>query len=717
MKKKSFLVGSTLAVAAAGLTLAAVGIRQRVSVTVGSEPGGNHYAQKLATTSESGWKEYWISCETGEVFLEEPASGVWVDRDTPESGGAPTIGHAAYVSPMSYSVSSDLTMVYNGKAPVASDYVTTNSDGAISATWFDATGANVIAAPTDAGSYKVSFSVAQGTDWAAFADPAKRDFVISPYTTNIIDGTSNAVVTSVTNDDNDFFVKTADNGDMQIRGWWLHLNWSNVTIPACVSSVTILLRNPSKSTYRMGFRIDGSWTADLDSAVTRYNSDYDQINYDIGYSTSARTLNEFKILLEGTTLNVYRIWFGTKWPTVKITDSGPYNVTAPDGHGLANDSDKNLVIRSNGGTGDDGWFSKVRFTEPFNFTTEFAGATALAVTMKCSFARTVTYRFEFNNATVQNSATVGTDFTTFSVLIPVNASRLVSFGFDYGNAFDYIHTVKSLEFVTPATTVRVDGVAVDVASSSGNGLATNGGILEVTTNGGSGDTGWFSRIELDTNGVAIPSGKDTVRFTVRRNQAAASDIYWDVHFDNQSVRLPNMAITSSEYTTYDCAIPSGATKLLAFGFNHGNENYTTYISGIDFIVKPVTVLVDGVATEVTGVDGTAVSNDANGYLVADDWWNCIHFDNVVAPAGKDTIAIQFETLGRSYLYVVKGEPGADAWQHGVLADAGGTQLAADGDGWLILPLDFSVAASRKVVQINVCNTVVGINTIKAIEFR
>ena len=575
MKKKSLFYAVAATLVGSALAIVVATNATKLFATGDESLVGNHYAKKLATDTEAGWKEYWISCTTHEVFLEQPSGGQWTDVSEPQSGGVPEEGHLAYVAPLTYSISSDLTFTFSGKAPVASDYVTTNSDGNIVATWYDDGGNPLADAPTLAGSYKVTFAIEEGTYWAAkdLSGEGMKNFTIAPLTTNVAGSTW--TIANVTNDDNNFYAKNDTEGNLEVKGWWLHLLLSGANVDACTNRITFLVKNTAKTTYRAGFKLSGNWSYDIDATLEDYNEEFKLLKYELDYATSVRTLDEFKLLLEGTSLTIGRIWFGEETPTT-IVDGNAVSVSAPDGHGTYNDG-TNLVIRSNGGSGDDGWFTKTQFDTPYVFD---SSSTILKVTMKCSFARTVTYRFAFNNNTVQAGESVGTDFTTFEVAIPSGATSLSWFGFDYGNAFDYIHTIQELEFTTKAVTVNVDGTPV----------------------------------------------------------------------------------------------------------------------------------------EVNGADGTTVSNDANGYLVMSDWWNCITFDNVYAPEGKNTLAIHFST-SNSYLYKVFGEAGAEAWQHGILADAGGVTKADDGSNWLLLDLDFSIAVSRKVTQINLCNTVSGTNTILEIEFR
>ena len=57
---------------------------------------GNHYAEKMPTDTKSGWHEYWICCECGQVFLEEPTSGTWHDQDPSKMIGTVDKDHPAY---------------------------------------------------------------------------------------------------------------------------------------------------------------------------------------------------------------------------------------------------------------------------------------------------------------------------------------------------------------------------------------------------------------------------------------------------------------------------------------------------------------------------------------------------------------------------------------------------------------------------------------------
>ena len=92
MNRKNFIIASCFLIASlfagafatliANNSVSIVGNAFKLSASAHTH-SGNHYIGKAATCTEDGIREYWISCDTHEVFFdpnsEEVLNGSWVD--------------------------------------------------------------------------------------------------------------------------------------------------------------------------------------------------------------------------------------------------------------------------------------------------------------------------------------------------------------------------------------------------------------------------------------------------------------------------------------------------------------------------------------------------------------------------------------------------------------------------------------------------------------
>ena len=489
-----------------------------IKATNGS-PRGNHYAKKLATTTESGYMEYWIDCSSSEVYLEEPSEGVWVDQTTAQSGGAPIEGHAAYVAPTSITMKT--SMAYDGYAPEASDIYTTNHDGVATITWYDSSEAQLGSAPVNAGNYYVKVDFAEGAKHAAVVG-TKQAFEITPFSTNIVQNQPGVTFTATS--DSNLVLKNENDGSLTINGWWVNLYPTGMTAPAYTTKINFLVKNPALSTYRLCITFtNGNWTDQIDVPVKDYDSTYKILSISFEeasqiYSRDVMTVSEMKFLVQDTGLNIASIFYNEEAPKAYIDGS---LVSVSSSTARLTNHGNSLSIRALNET-DAYWWNSIAVGES-GYTFE-AGAdiVKLTITPKKYIVDDIYFNLTFNNTTVQQSVSsmgctlsVGTT-SVLTVPVPSGATKLVSFGFSGGKVFDQILFINSIEFMEQPVTVNVNSTPYEV-------IGTQNTVVSNDANGYLVLTEWWTYFKLASNFDL--TGKTTLKIKVTNTANATSYLY------------------------------------------------------------------------------------------------------------------------------------------------------------------------------------------------
>jgi len=62
---------------------------------------GYHYLAKSPTMDDSGWVEFWACCKCGHQYIGVAPEGDWITNDSNNMSGSVTVGHVAYLPPLS----------------------------------------------------------------------------------------------------------------------------------------------------------------------------------------------------------------------------------------------------------------------------------------------------------------------------------------------------------------------------------------------------------------------------------------------------------------------------------------------------------------------------------------------------------------------------------------------------------------------------------------
>ena len=271
-------------------------------------------------------------------------------------------------------------------------------------------------------------------------------------------------------------------------------------------------------------------------------------------------------------------------------------------------------------------------------------------------------------------------------------------------------TIASIFFNDDVPVLKVDGKNTAVSSTNAGLVNLNDGSLAVRKCASS---EWWNQIDVNGSiGYAFESGVSVVEMELTPQKYFVDDMHFRFTFDNTTTQASfssaGCTLALNTKSTLRVALPSGATKLMSFGFSGGDVNdQIIIVNAINFVKQSITVKVNGTAKNVVGTGGTSVENNDDGDLVLTEWWTYFAFETPIALTTERTVKIKVTNPNgvSSYLYKINDKDGH------CIADAAGTAKAIDADGYLVITLD---ADASSVGEIGLCNTSVGKNTIQSI---
>jgi hypothetical protein len=400
---------------------------------------------------------------TGEGVSVEWYSGDTLLKEAPKDAGSytVTIRQAADNNHTAASASKEFTIsqatgnvvfkdtyspskVYDSNAvsdPLASDY-TTNCDGAASVEYFQ-NGTKLASAPSVPGSYSLTLTLA-GSANVTSANVSK-DFVISDYTTAIIENEANIAVTLDVNGTTS--LTKGEAGELIVKGWWANLLLSGASIPANATELILHLKSDTALTA-VEYNYSYPGVSLGSGTIATIGTEYSDVKLSLAHNGCP--LAKLAFLLSGATLTIASITFTIPTSSIPAGQTGIFthlgtayaSVSTEAFRGSSactffnNASDDALVF---GGQ----WWDEVLF----NGTTGIvipSGKTKMVLSMKGSVAFHCLYVFSGTPVNFVYDESAGFALTTSyqNFTIDLNSATMVnSFGFCTCNNMVYIQSV------------------------------------------------------------------------------------------------------------------------------------------------------------------------------------------------------------------------------------------------------------------------------------